>query len=157
MEDQELTKYQLERKISEVINKDNGCTAHFIWEYNPYIHNNTGTTGWLELKVVTINPSHSNHFLLHKVKKIIPDNNTNVNALYCKILKEVIKTIESNTDTTIYHYAIGWRDRTKQAVKFTTITSYFSGRTFKEIIEKFFFEKCENDIIIDSITLLPDT
>ena len=36
MEDQELTKYQLERKISEVINKDNGCTAHFIWEYNPY-------------------------------------------------------------------------------------------------------------------------
>ena len=46
----------------------------------------------------------------------------------------------------------------KQAIKFTTITSYFSGKKFqKEIIEKFFFEKCENDIIIDSVTLLPDT
>ena len=156
MENRQITKYQLERNMSELIYKDNGSTAHFIWEYNPYNYNKD-KIGWLELKVVTINPSHLNHFLLHRVKKTITDDNMNVEELYCKILKEVTDILETKTDSAVLHYAIGWRDRTKQAIKFTTITSYFSGKSFKEIIEKFFFEKCENDIIIDSVTLLPET
>ena len=155
MNTESLTKYQLERKIAEIIHKDNGCTAHFIWEYKP---NKVVSTviGFLELKVVTLNPSHATHFLLHKVKKNLYEN-VNVEDLCCVILQEVIKILQTKEDSTIIHYAIGWRDRTKEAIKFTTITSYFSGNSFKEIIDKFFFEKNENDIIIDSITLLPDT
>ena len=155
MQNEDITKYKLEREISEVINKDNGCTAHFIWEYNP-CNKTTREMGYLELKVITINPNHSKHFLLHRVKKQVVDSH-NIDDLYCEILKEVITILHSRNDTTIIHYAIGWRDRSNEAIKFTTITSYFSGKSFKEIIEKFFFEKNENDIIIDSITLLPET
>ena len=53
------------------------------------------------------------------------------------ILNEVIKDLRNKDETILLHYAIEWRDRTKNALKFTTITSYFSGRTFKEIIDKF--------------------
>ena len=155
MDTDKLTKYQLERKISETIHKDNGCTAHFIWEYKP---NKVVSTviGFLELKVVTLNPSHSTHFLLHQVEKNLY-NNVNIEVLYCQILQEIINILETKEDSTVIHYAIGWRDRTKEAIKFTTVTSYFSGNSFSEIIKKFFFEKNENDIIIDSITLLPDS
>ena len=109
------------------------------------------------MKIVTLNPAHETHFLLHRVKKQISDSSYNIELLYCMILNEVIKDLRNKDETILLHYAIGWRDRTKNALKFTTITSYFSGRTFKEIIDKFFFEKCESDVIIDSITLIPES
>tara|TARA_A100001011_G_C13999811_1_gene710851 strand:+ start:288 stop:761 length:474 start_codon:yes stop_codon:yes gene_type:complete len=157
METEKLTKYQLERKISEAIHKDNGSAAHFIWEYKP---NKVVSTviGFLELKVVTLNPTHTTHFLLHRVEKNLY-NNVNIQDLYCAILQEVIDIfiLKQKSDSPLLHYAVGWRDRTNPDIKFKTITSYFSGKSFKEIMEKFFFEKNENDIIIDSVTLLPDT
>ena len=88
MENEKLTKYKLERKISEAIYKDNGCTAHFIWEYKPNKVIST-VIGFLELKVVTLNPTHSTHFLLHRVEKNLY-NNVNIQDLYCAILQEVI-------------------------------------------------------------------
>ena len=153
-----ISKYQLERKISDLIYKDNKCTAHFIWEYKP--KGNYGDVvniiGTLELKVVTLNPAHETHFLLHHISKNLYDN-VNIEDLYCKILEEVINILETKNDSTIFHYAIGWRDTSNDALKFNTITSYFSGKNFKDIMEKFFFEKCEDNIIIDGITLLPDS
>ena len=157
MEKEKLTKYQLERKISEAIHKDNGATAHFIWEYTP---NKvvSSVVGFLELKVVTLNPQHSTHFLLHRVEKNLYEN-VSIEVLYCAILQEVIDLfiLKQKCESTLLHYAVGWRDRTNEEIKFNTVTSYFSGKSFKDIINKFFFEKNEDDIIIDSVTLLPDT
>ena len=158
MESNKITKYKLERKISDMIHKDNKCTAHFMWEYKP--KGNYGDVvniiGSLELKVVTLNPAHETHFLLHQITKNLYDD-VNIEDLYCKILEEVIDILQTKKDSTIFHYAIGWRDTKNDALKFNTVTSYFSGKSFKEIMEKFFFEKCEDNIIIDSITLLPDS
>ena len=158
MDSNKITKYQLERKISDMIHKDNKCTAHFMWEYKP--KGNYGDVvniiGSLELKVVTLNPAHETHFLLHQISKNLYDN-VNIEDLYCKILQEVINILEKKKDSTIFHYAISWRDISNDALKFNTVNSYFSGKNFKEIMEKFFFEKCEDNIIIDGITLLPDT
>lgn len=158
MDSNKINKYKLERKISDLIYKDNKCTAHFIWKYNP--KGNYGDVvdivGSLELKVITLNPVHETHFLLHKIKKNLYENE-NIEDLYCKILQEVINILEKKKDSTIFHYAISWRDISNDALKFNTVTSYFSGKNFKEIMEKFFFEKCEDNIIIDGITLLPDT
>ena len=158
MDSNKITKYQLERKISDIIHKDNKCTAHFMWEYKP--KGNYGDVvniiGSLELKVVTLNPLHETHFLLHQIKKNLYDN-ASIEDLYCEILQEVINILERKKDSTIFHYAIGWRDTANDALKFNTITSYFSGKNFKDIMIKFFFEKCEDNIIIDSITLLPDS
>lgn len=158
MDSNKITKYQLERKISDMIHKDNKCTAHFIWEYKPkgnygYVPNPKGS---LELKVVTLNPAHETHFLLHQISKNLYDN-VNIEDLYCQILEEVINILETKKDSTIFHYAIGWRDTSNDALKFNTVTSYFSGKNFKDIMKKFFFEKCEDNIIIDSIALLPDS
>ena len=158
MDSNKINKYKLERKISDLIYKDNKCTAHFIWKYNP--NGNYGDVvdivGSLELKVITLNPVHETHFLLHKIKKNLYENE-NIEDLYCKILQEVINILEKKKDSTIFHYAISWRDISNDALKFNTVNSYFSGKNFKEIMEKFFFEKCEDNIIIDGITLLPDT
>ena len=155
MDNKTVTKYMLERKISEMVFKDNRCTAHFIWEYKPTPHNNCND-GELELKVVTINPEHATHFLLHKIVKPVKDK-TFIDSCYLEMLQCVINVINSQKDTKLLHYAIGWRDRTQDALKFNTITSYFSGETFKDIVDKFFFEKHEQDVIIDSITLLPES
>ena len=158
MDSNKINKYKLERKISDLIYKDNKCTAHFIWKYNT--KGNYGDVvdivGSLELKVITLNPVHETHFLLHKIKKNLYENE-NIEDLYCKILQEVINILEKKKDSTIFHYAISWRDISNDALKFNTVTSYFSGKNFKEIMEKFFFEKNENDIIIASVTLSPDT
>ena len=149
-----INKYLLEKQISDIINKDNGCTAHFIWDLKPCFRNNP--EGSLELKVVTLNPVHSTHFLLHKVvKTVYPD--TNIDKTTCDLLNDVIKVLLEKNKDQLLHYAVGWRDTSHTSTRFKTITSYFSGNSFKEIIEKFFFEKDERNIIIDSIQLLPDS
>ena len=152
--DGNINKYLLEKKISEIINKDNGCTAHFIWDLKPCFRNNP--EGSIELKVVTLNPAHSTHFLLHKVfKPIYPD--TDIEKITCELLNDIIKVLFQKDKRELMHYAIGWRDTSDSSTRFKTITSYFSGNSFKEIIEKFFFEKNDQNIIIDSIQLLPDS
>ena len=151
-----INKYKLERQISEIIHKDNQSTAHFIWDFKPVTPYKLGN---LELKVVTLNPQHETHFLLHKVNKQF-NRDTNVEELYCEILKEVINILEKINDKNcenLFHYAIGWRDKSKDETKFKTITSYFSGKNFIEIMEKFYFEKCEDNIIVDSVQLIPDS
>ena len=150
-----MDKYLLEREISEKIQKDNGCLAHFIWEFKPAYGKNSLDT--LELKIVTINPKHNNHFLLHKATKIITNRKDNIDDIYCDVLKEVIEILNKKCATNPLHYAIGWRDISNEELKFNTVTSYFSGQDFKEIMEKFYFEKCEKNIIIDSVKLLPDS
>ena len=150
-----MDKYLLEREISEKIQKDNGCLAHFIWEFKPASGKDSLDT--LELKIVTINPTHNNHFLLHKATKIITNRKDNIDDIYCDILKEVIEILNKKCATNPLYYAIGWRDVSNEELKFNTVTSYFSGRNFKEIMEKFYFEKCEKNIIIDSVKLLPDS
>ena len=158
MNSNKITKYKLERKISDLIYKDNKCTAHFMWKYKPKgeYGDVIDIIGSLELKVITLNPTHETHFLLHKVSKNLYDN-VNIDDLYCEILQEIIDILQNKKSSTIFHYAIGWRDTANDALKFNTVTSYFSGKNFKEIMEKFFFEKCEDNIIIDGITLLPDS
>lgn len=150
-----MDKYLLEREISEKIQKDNGCLAHFIWEFKPASGKDSLDT--LELKIVTINPKHNNHFLLHKSTKIITNRKDNIDDIYCDVLKEVIEILNKKCTTNPLYYAIGWRDISNEELKFNTVTSYFSGRDFKEIMEKFYFEKCEKNIIIDSVKLLPDS
>lgn len=150
-----MNKYLLEREISEKIQKDNGCLAHFIWEYKPASTKDNLDT--LELKIVTINPTHNNHFLLHKTTRFITNKQNNFDDIYCEILNEVIEILNKKSEGIILYYAIGWRDKSKEELKFNTVTSYFNGKDFKEIMDKFYFEKCEENILIDSVKLLPDS
>ena len=82
---------------------------------------------------------------------------TDIDSLYCQILRDVLKMLEEKEKNNLLHYAIGWRSKSNDEIKFSTVTSYFSGNSFSEIMEKFYFEKNEKDIIIDSIALLPDS
>ena len=56
--------YEGEYMISELIKCDNGCYTNF--DYDSVYQGGTNTS----LKVITYNPSHKTHFLLHQINGI---------------------------------------------------------------------------------------
>ena len=92
------------------------------------------------------------HFLLHSISKII-DKSVIEDNDYEKILEEMHNYL-SQRQVCLYNYVIKWR---LKMGKESSTCSYFQGNNIKQIIDKFYYGKEEDTIIIDSIQLVPDS
>lgn len=94
-----------------------------------------------ELYLVTISKTHGERFLFHKIKSLT--------KLSC--LNLMIEYIRSDYKKNYQNYEIVWRK--KEDSKDTI--SWFCGRSFLDVIEKFFHLKDSQDIIIFEVKLRP--
>ena len=128
-----------ENQISEIIKKDNNCSAHFQWSQS---YNN------LILDVITFNPEHNNYFLLHTVSK----PNTDINP-YEKILDEMIEYIKEQKQSYL-NYSVEWNYKNSTE---TAKRSYFSGKNIQEILQKFYYQKDSSNIVIYNIIMISES
>lgn len=94
-----------------------------------------------ELYLVTISKTHGERFLFHKIKSL--------NKLSC--LNLMIEYIKSDYKKNYQNYEIVWRK--KEDTKDTV--SWFCGKSFLDVMEKFFHLKDSQDIIIFEVKLKP--
>lgn len=94
-----------------------------------------------ELYLVTISKIHGERFLFHKIKS--------ESKLLC--LNKMLEYIKSDYKKNYLNYEIIWRK--KEDSKDTV--SWFCGRSFLEVMEKFFHLKDSQDIIIFEVKLKP--
>lgn len=94
-----------------------------------------------ELYLVTISKTHGERFLFHKIKSLT--------KLSC--LNLMIEYIRSDYKKNYQNYEIVWRK--KEDTKDTV--SWFCGRSFLDVMEKFFHLKDSQDIIIFEVKLKP--
>jgi len=94
-----------------------------------------------ELSVITISKNHGERFLFHKIKA-----NSKISCL-----SKMIDYIKSDYKLNFQNYEIVWKKRGE--VK--DIVSWFNGKSFLDIIDKFYFMKDPSDIIIYEVRLKP--
>ncbi len=164
-----MNRFQYENEIRCLIQNDNNCSAHFEWDIKKQSHENFYT---LTLNLITYNPKHLIHFLLHSIKHKInkPDvedsdyvlldtNKHEINkpkiedSDYVLVLEEMYKYLLKCNDC-LYKYMIKWRFK---ACDGHQSCSHFQGNSIKQIIDKIYYGKKDDMIIIDLIELIPDS
>jgi len=125
-----MNRFQYENEIRNLIQKDNNCSAHFEWDKVKHPGKEYFT---LRLNLITYNPVHSMHFLLHSIcinKSMIEDED------YKNILKEMHQYL-SKRQVCLYNYVIRWR--LKASDKPTTC-SYFQGINCYSDLDSYMFK-----------------
>ena len=145
-----IKRFQLEREISDIIKNDNNCSVHFEWkDVNVYINNLTIKNKRLDL--ITYNPVHNNFFLLHSIQNAV--ENFTMEQVYVTLLESMLIYVKKRQQSQI-HYAIDWNYKTStQSAKI----SYFRGKDMKDILNKFYYEKDIDTIVIYSITMIAES
>ena len=94
-----------------------------------------------ELSLITISKNHGERFLFHKI--------SSNSKLFC--LSKMIDYIKSDYKLNHQNYEINWRKKgdTKDNV------SWFNGKSFLSIIDKFYFMKDPSDILIYEVKMKP--
>ena len=92
------------------------------------------------LSLVTISKVHGQRFLFHRIK-----SHSRNNCLY-----EMRRYIQSNYKKNMEHYEINWRMRGGESQK-----SWFYGRSFLDVIDKFFYMKDPDEISVYEIKMMP--
>lgn len=126
----ERDKYILENEIRELIFDDNKNSAHF-----EYHENEDGT---INVKLITLNRKTGATFLLTESTK----NNTN------EALIDIHGFLTVND--VAHTFTIKWY--TKGVPSDRPNTSKFTGRTMYEALDKFYFGKNRNSLVIYSIS-----
>jgi hypothetical protein len=93
------------------------------------------------LSLVTISKTHGQRFLFHRIK-----SHSRNNCLY-----EMLKYIQSNYKKNMEHYEINWKIRGERESQ----RSWFYGRSFLDVIDKFFYMKDPGEISIYEIKMMP--
>ena len=132
------SKYQIEYNIKKLIQNDNNCSAHFEYE---------STYTKVKLNLVTYNPTHKTHFLLHTV-----EGDSNIEALK-KMYEHVfnLKKTLKEKNSPYFLYSIEWYSR-KEA---KSQTSSFYGSDVQEVLRKFYYKRDFEDLTLLSMNLLP--
>jgi hypothetical protein len=94
-----------------------------------------------ELSLITISKNHGERFLFHKTSSI--------NKLIC--LGKMIDYIQSDYKKNFQNYEIVWRKKGDS----TDNISWFNGKSFLSIIDKFYFMKDPSDILIYEVKMKP--
>jgi len=133
--------YEGEYMISELIKRNGGCYTNF--DYESLYQGGTN----ISLKVITYNPIHKTHFLLHQI-----DGINALDALY-KMYAHIYNIKELLQQKTKYtSYKIDWCDG-KQSIN----QSYFYGQNKEEVMKKFYYRKRRSNYTILSVRLNPET
>jgi hypothetical protein len=130
--------YEGEYMISELIKCDNGCYTNF--DYDSVYQGGTNTS----LKVITYNPSHKTHFLLHQINGI--DALDTLHKMY-----EHLYNIKDNAN--YVSYVVEWLYKDIMNIN----RSLFYGENTDEIMKKFYYRKRKDDYTMLSIRLNPET
>ena len=133
-----LNIYEGEYMISELIKCDNGCYTNF--DYDSVYQGGTNTS----LKVITYNPSHKTHFLLHQINGI--DALDTLHKMY-----EHLYNIKDNAN--YVSYVVEWLYKDIMNIN----RSLFYGENMDEIMKKFYYRKRKDDYTMLSIRLNPET
>ena len=133
-------KYDYESRIERLIHKQNKCTVHF--EYDQAMSGNLPTPD-KELKVVTYNPEHKQHFLL----------GTFTGEDEADAARKAWEHVSKNEDGKKYNFTIKWykKDDGKEH------QSYFWARSIERALFKFDHEKNRDDFVILSVDLNPES
>lgn len=126
-----LEEIQLENQIRNELNE---TTLYFDY---------TETEVITELSLITISKSHGERFLFHKVK--------NSTKHHC--LTNMLEYIRSDYKKNFQTYEIIWKRKTGTE----DIKSWFCGKSFIDIIDKFYHLKETNEVIVYSVTLKPQS
>jgi hypothetical protein len=94
------------------------------------------------LHLITISKSHGERFLFHRVKSF-----SRSNCLY-----EMHRYIVSDYKKNAEHYEIHWMKK-KSGEK--SLRSWFYGKSFLEVMDKFFYLKDPSEVSILEIKLMP--
>ena len=94
-----------------------------------------------ELSLITISKNHGERFLFHKTSSI--------SKLYC--LSKMIDYIKSDYKKNFQNYEIVWRKKGDSKDNI----SWFNGKSFLDIVDKFYFMKDPADIIIYDVKMKP--
>ena len=146
-----VRRYELENTIKQLIKNDNNCTAHFEWNFTP--PGLKADYPFVQLDLITYNPKHKTTFLLHSIKEErIPDNHC-----FIIVLEKMLAYIQKRT-TTILNYNVEWNYRFADNEKQEPIkSSYFRGRNVQEILEKLYFNKEKDTIVIYKIEMIAES
>ena len=136
--------YEGEYMISELIKGDNGCYTNF--DYDSVYQGGTNTT----LKVITYNPIHKTHFLLHQIDGI--DALDTLHKMYDHIYN-IKELLQQKSNTKYASYTVEWWHVDKQGIN----RSYFYGQNIEEVMRKFYYRKRKEAYTILSIRLNPET
>lgn len=127
--------YQAEYAVQNLIKNDNNCSAHFVYH---------SVSDSVTLDLVTYNPIHNTHFLLHSL-----NGKTQIDCI-AKMYNHVFEMKASLKEHSPYFlsYTIEWYSPMEQK----KITSSFYGKNLDEILLKFNYGKTEK-LVIHNITL----
>ncbi|MBL4710148.1 MAG: hypothetical protein JKY48_17090 [Flavobacteriales bacterium] len=114
---------RLESQIQQLLQRDNGVTAHFDYKINMNSIKNT-----IELNLLTFNPIHDDYMLLRKEsgRSAIEC----LESMYAYIRKDEKRKNENS-------YTISWKQKGSSEMHH----SYFRGTSEKEVMNKFLHEK----------------
>lgn len=127
-----LAELELQQEISKELSE---ATVYFDFTEDDEI---------CELSLVTISKSHGQRFLFHKTKK-------HATRLYC--LSEMIEYIKGDYKNNAENYEIIWSFRGESQAR--PQKSWFHGKNFLDVIDKFFYMKDPAEIIVYNVNLLP--
>lgn len=136
--------YEGEYMISELIKGDNGCYTNF--NYDSVYQGGTNTA----LKVITYNPAHKTHFLLHQIEGI--DALDTLHKMYDHIYN-IKELLQQKSNTTYKSYTVEWWHKDKTGVNH----SFFYGENMEVVMKKFYYHKRREDYTILSVRLNPET
>jgi hypothetical protein len=136
--------YEGEYMISELIKGDNGCYTNF--DYDSVYQGGTNTT----LKVITYNPTHKTHFLLHQIDGI--DALDTLHKMYDHIYN-IKELLQQKSNTKYASYTVEWWHVDKQGIN----RSYFYGQNIEEVMRKFYYRKRKEEYTVLSVRLNPET
>lgn len=178
-------KYKLENEISEIIRADNNCSCHFEWDYSrQWCDISQQLKPHAKLSLITYNPSHKGFFLLHSVIKCLinSDYRTDYSLLQMEngdiiisVLNDMLEYVKSSIKRDL-NYTIQWNyrnfserenkteqqpDRLRRGINLhdnaISKTSYFSGKSVEEVLQKLYFGKKKDEIIIYSIQMISES
>ena len=128
----------LETTISEYIRKDNGCSVHFDY----FKDASTGSDNITHIRATTFNPVKQESFLLIE----IPCKNQEDG------LKSILEWVKSHTGVKdCSSFTVIWTKRGD----YNTFKSYFYAENVRRVLDKFFFDKNEDEYVIHQIVMNP--
>lgn len=131
------TVYEGEYMIQNLISNDNNCSAHFEYNYGVGVM----------LKLLTYNPTHKSHFLLHAIES---DSKVHcLEKMYDHIF--TLKTTLKKKDNPYLIYLIEWYCPDTQKI----VKSSFYGDNIEQVLMKFNYGK-QKKLVIYNMKLVPN-
>ena len=138
---------KMESKISELIEQDNRCNVEFEWSYNNDLNDCI-----VSLHILTFNPIHGTKFLMYKDQRRINRYIMVEDNVKKEILGKGLEYLRSR-ETDCLNYMVEWNYKNSEKTKI----SYFRGKSLEDIMEKFYYGKSMNSIVIYKMEMISES